>query len=256
MQINILGIKIFNQLNISDLFFQYFYFGNKVYFAIGCYILKTKRLLVRKANTLNRKPEIDWRSAINSARQGNSRSFDLQVVSVYQNFHKKALIGIIGSEKECWEIYLMAVTKFWEKYILAGNNLPENNINGYLFMMSKNVYYDKCRKMKSAVAQSTILVDDFKTIKQDKLSATDKLDSEQNIFHKDRQNEKYLFKLEQAIQKLCDDCKAIIEENVLGDIKLKDLKEKIKYGGGYQAIVQKKKRCLKKLTKYFYQELD
>jgi len=218
--------------------------------------LETKRLSNRKPGTLKTKEEKDWRHVIDAARQGSSRAFDLQVVAVYQNYHKKALIGVVGSEKECWEIYLLAVTKFWEKYIMAGNTLPEKNINGYLFMMCKNVYYDKCRKKNSATAQSTFLVNDFKTIKQDKYSKAENPDSEQDILHSDQQNEAYLFKLNKAIEKLCDDCKAIVEENILGNLKLKELKEKIKYGGGYQAIVQKKKRCLKKLTKYFYQELN
>lgn len=208
---------------------------------------------------MHSKVDFTWQEAIDAARQGDTKAFNDQVCRAYQQQHKKALIPLVGSEAESWQIYLLAVTKFWEKYILSAEELPQRNIDGYIFMMCKNAYYDDCRKRTTTKSKRIVLVEDFNLPQNSKQipQADDSL--EEQLFAGNSADGKWqihLSLLSAAIERMCGACKSIIEENVLGKIKLIDLKEKMNYGGGYQAIVQKKKRCLNKLTKLFYQELN
>lgn len=194
--------------------------------------------------------EKEWIEALDLTRKGKSKAFDQQLLRAFQKVHKKALIPLVGSAEESWQVYLQAMTKFWEKYILAGNELPAKNINGYIFMMCKNAYYDRHRKKKKEINTESLSLDD--RYQQAEKSSWQESYTDLDTVIQDRQ---YLLQLHQAIERLGDSCKAIIEENVLGKIKLIELRKKLQYGGGYQAIVQKKKRCLKKLTKFFFEEL-
>ncbi len=61
--------------------------------------------------------------------------------------------------------------------------------------------------------------------------------------------------LRAAIEKLDEMCKSIISENVMGGMKLKELVSELSYKGSYSGLVQKKKRCIKKLSKLIYIEM-
>jgi len=148
------------------------------------------------------------------------------------------------------------MTKFWERFVLQNEPLPKHNIKGYIFRMVRNNFVDEARKQNRKTGLKLVELDNDKILHQ--LKNSEMMDTTQpEEEHRNNQlvEQKYLVSLENAINKLCDDCKQLIERNVYDGERLKTLKTELNYTGSYQTIVEKKKRCIKKLTKIFFKEL-
>jgi len=202
-------------------------------------------------------PETNWPDIIEESRNGNNALFNKAVSDNYPIHFKGALITLTGSEEMAWEIYLNGMTKFWERFVLHSESLPDKNVKGYIFRMLRNNYVDEKRKLNRKKSLNYVELDQRKLVHQ----YTNRIMVNENITEHDFQNnqeleQKYLVALENAISRLSDDCKKLIERNVFEGEKLKVLKSEFGYTGSYQAIVEKKKRCIRKITKLFFEELS
>jgi len=198
----------------------------------------------------------NWLEIVTESKRGNNAPFNLMVSKNYPIHFKGPLITLTGSEEMAWEIYLNGMTKFWERFVLQNEPLPKQNIKGYIFRMVRNNFVDEARKQNRKTGLKLVELDNDKILHQ--LKTSEMIDNNQTENeHSNNQlvEQKYLVSLENAINKLCGDCKQLIERNIYDGERLKTLKTELNYIGSYQTIVEKKKRCIKKLTKLFFKEL-
>ena len=199
---------------------------------------------------------INWPEVIAKSKKGNNAAFNSAVTQNYSTQFKGPLITLTSNEETAFELYLDVMAKFWERFVLKGEDLPKQNINGYIFRMVRNRHVDLNRKQKSIKQINTVELDHKKLIHQiNRIDMANEESDQDHQFNQDSENQN-LIALENAISKLCDNCKQLIERNVFNGERLKVLKTELGYTGSYQTIVEKKKRCIKKLTKLFFMELN
>lgn len=197
-----------------------------------------------------------WEKVVDQAKAGNVRQFEKALLKLFENKAKGPLIKLTGSSELAWEVYSLAISKFWEKFVVESNELPSQNIEGYIYNMARNAHFDLIRKQnkKKQIDYKTIDFNEVETYLKNNYSK-DLPISEETLL-KEQDVKLMQFKaLENALKKLCKSCQLIFEKNFFEGKKLKEIHSEINYGGTYQAIVKKKNRCVKKLTRYFFEEL-
>jgi len=192
-----------------------------------------------------------WEKVVAAYKDGNERPFDQLLIKEYHKEHKPRLLSLTRSADDAWLIYVEAMLKFRDKFVLSDLPLP-NNPDGYINRMERNIWIDICRKRNKKRQIHYVDIE----VKQLGAMLTTAVAEYDPLFEKVSNEETYLAALEIAIGKMCDKCREIIEKNIFQNIKLKTLKVEMNYTGSYQAIVEKKKRCIKKLTKIFFMELN
>lgn len=194
-----------------------------------------------------------WITAINAFKNGQPQSFENLLIPYYKQ-QQMQLYRLTESKEDGWTVFVESMLRFKEKLMLEAISIP-NNINGYIFRIQQNIWIDMCRK-RNRKKQVTIKAVETQQL-ENALGGRGMM-QEPTIYHFETQQEeeKRLVALENAINQLCDSCKKLIERNVFDKVKLKTLKIELKMTSSYQAIVEKKKRCLKKLTKLFFLELN
>jgi len=196
----------------------------------------------------------DWQHIVNEARNGNELLFNNAVTSNYGKHFYNVIVDITRDDQLTKEIYIIAMTKFWERFILWGEPLPESNINGYIYTISKNAFFEKNRKAnteKHGFIKSSGNIEILEKY-HSHVHQSNSVDIEE--IGKDR--DESLHQLHLAIQSLDIKCKKIIELNILQNITLAKLKDELGITGTYNAIVQKKKRCLNHLRRLLQKEFQ
>ena len=192
-----------------------------------------------------------WIDLIQAYKKGNTSDFDKNIASIFHQKYRLQLLSLTQSENDAWDVFVDAMLKFREKYLMGDIPLPKN-INAFFFQMQRNVWLDLCRKRN---AKRKIQYQPLTQIDIAKhLGAS--VESHNSFFETQEQEQENLFALSKAINNLCDKCKTLLEQHVFNGLKLKTLKTSLGYTGSYQTIVEKKKSCIKKLTKLFFKELN
>jgi len=191
--------------------------------------------------------EVSWREAIDASRNGNDTLFSKAVSSNFEDYFSKAISNITQDKRVTKEIYISTMTKFWERFILCGEELPKSNINGYIFQMAKNAFFEIKRKQRTYKHSFIQSVDILEIVEKYNVIVSDagSIDST-NL---DQKEEITLQQIHTAVQSLDVRCQQIIEKNIIKNISLMQLKKELGITGTYNAIVQKKKRCLNALRK-------
>lgn len=190
-----------------------------------------------------------WQQIVKDARNGNDTLFNSAVSSNFEEHFYEAIYKLVQDEVLTREIYNSTMFKFWERFILNHEDLPESNIDGYIFKMSRNAFYELNRQkqykrnLKTVSLESQEMVKQYASnIKQAALGNDDVIPESQS------QRLKLLHEIIQAMDSICQ---SIIRQNIMEETPLKQVKEDIAMYGTYNAIVQKKKRCINTLQKRF-----
>lgn len=198
-----------------------------------------------------------WETVIKEAQSGNEEPFNRHVNDMYVQTHFTAIQKITNSQELTREVYTCVMTKFWERFVVKGETLPSKNINGYIYNMSRNAFLDvkrsKKRQNECELCTKTALnlVNDY-TVYESK-EETFGIDS----FEEEQAGHDVKLKLLcESIQHLDERCRAIIRRNVYEGEMLKDLKIELGFDGTYQSIVEKKKRCIRRLSKLMFTALE
>jgi|GEM_PF-1392432 len=199
-----------------------------------------------------------WESTIELARQGDEAPFNAYVNEMYiSRYHTSILKITEGDEAMTREVYTSAITKFWERFILRAESLPQRNINGYVFNMARNAFVDIKRQAKRnkecefCSHQALNIARDYTNMTiEDKSFDGSSYEIEQEDYEMKMQL------LRTSISELDEKCQKIINRNVYEGEFLKDLKLELGFTGTYQSIVEKKKRCIRKLSKLMYKALE
>lgn len=191
--------------------------------------------------------ESDIKKIIDSAINGNEFPFDRFFEDTFQKLLPK-LNFLTKSKENSQEVFTISMHKFWERFVINQEKLPHNSI-GYIYMMCRNAWLLQKRQPWNAVTLSeepdTFTVkknNDYDPVIEEEI----KEDMDEDLLrHK---------ALVTAIDLLSPKCKALIEAELDDSIRLKDLQDDLGYSN-YQALVQAKYNCKKRLVKKVYETL-
>lgn len=201
--------------------------------------------------------EENWKTAIDLAKDGKENTFNSLVNEMYQTHYYQAIQKLTKDTSVTREVYTKAITKFWERFVLRGDSLPSSNINGYIYNMSRNAFIDikrqeqRKKECEFCSKQALNLARDYTVIMKNPHTY-------HGSAHKEEQDD-YELKmklLQQSISQLEATCQEIIRRNIFEGELLKDLKSELGFTGTYQSIVEKKKRCMRRLSKLMFSALE
>ncbi|WP_025743810.1 RNA polymerase sigma factor [Aquimarina pacifica] len=181
------------------------------------------------------------------AQKGNEQPFTTFLDDTYQKL-KPRLLSLTKSEEDTKEVFIISMQKFWERFVINQEPLPHNSV-GYIYMMCKNAWLMQKRKessgriTKEGFAEYQSKTDAVYLSEQEDLEA---LENEKTLKHT---------ALMMALDTMTTKCKLLIENEFDTEQKLKDLQEELGYQN-YQALVQAKYNCKKRLIKKVYEVLE
>ena len=187
--------------------------------------------------------EYDINLIIDQAIKGNESLFNTFFEDTYQEIYPK-LKSLTNSEDDIKDIYLMSIEKFWQRFVILRETPPNNSI-GYIYRMCKNAFLLKKREAWSSI----ILSDDPDVYNGNQIA---------EISEKETSSDMDFLKfnaLSIALESLSSKCKTLIEIELDGEIRLKDVMEELGYSN-YQALVQAKYNCKKRLIKKVIEVLN
>ena len=198
--------------------------------------------------------EVNWLQAIKEAQNGNNVLFNKAVASNFEGHFYQALLGITHEETLVRELYISTITKFWERFVLQGEKLPESNVNGYIFQMAKNAFFEMNRKKQTYKHSFVTPVESIEIVEKYNSAISDSGSLDQ--FDSSEESDAIITQIHKAVQSLDETCKQIIEQNIIEGTSLNILKDELGINGTYNAIVQKKKRCLQALKRILTKQLN
>ncbi len=194
----------------------------------------------------------NWRKAIEDAKNGNDTLFS-KVVNHKYNSHFNEAIAIITKDKDLSRsLYTTTMTTFWERFVIQGEKLPNTNIDGYIFQMAKNAFILHKRQVQSYKHSFVQPMDTLDIIQKysSVVNEQGSVDHTQSLQFEEERNKL----IHNAVRSLDKICKEIVEQNILNNVTLKTLRQELGLKGTYSAIVQKKKRCIRRLKNLLLKE--
>ena len=178
---------------------------------------------------------------VKDARNGSELSFNAFLKKTFIQL-KKQLLSLTRSESKAQDIYIEAMQKFWERFVIQQNEPPQNP-QGYIYRMCKNLWLMEKRDAWNQV----VLKDSFS-------------DHEAGSFEEnDNEKNNEAMKREQALQvalnAISAKCKKLMELSMNTSVKLIDHVEPLGYDT-YQALIQAKYNCKKRLIKEVFNALN
>lgn len=184
---------------------------------------------------------LELNQIINEARNGNELPFNKFLKTTFNDL-KKQLILLIKSEPKAEDVFIEAMQKFWERFVIQENEIPKNP-KGYIFMICKNIWLMEKRNQWNKI----ILKDSF--LDHEVVSADDDDESEDSELNLRKKS------LVIALTMISAKCKELMELSMDTSIKLIDCMESLGYET-YQALIQAKYNCKKKLIKEVFTALS
>lgn len=188
---------------------------------------------------------IDIKYIIECAQKGNEAPFNSFFDFTYKKIKPKLLL-LTKSLDDSQEIFVISMQKFWERFVINQENLPHNS-TGYILTMCKNAWLMQKRNKTNKIIFIEDLALDQKSLETDSLSNN----IEDSIVKENEELLKYQA-LEEALNSLSSKCRLLIENELDNDKQLKDLQEEFGYSN-YQALVQAKYNCKKRLIQKVYE---
>ncbi|WP_299433025.1 hypothetical protein [uncultured Aquimarina sp.] len=180
---------------------------------------------------------------IEQAIQGNELAFDNFLQDVFKKL-KPQLLSLTNSEAELQDVFIVSMQKFWERFIVNQEQLPKNS-TAYIYTMCKNAWLISKRNPWNSFA----LKDDLQQLRNKEQVTTQ--NSQDSI--KDLEQEWFQKRaLSEALDSLSPKCKTLMESEINPELKLKDLQQQLGFPN-YQALVQAKYNCKKRLIKKVYE---
>lgn len=187
----------------------------------------------------------NWENAFQKARDGNRKLLDRHIKEAYQTVLFPFVKKKSGSSETAKEVCISVVSKFWEKFYVMGEKLP-NNVNGYMYIMAKNALL---HYMKTKEKQRKKLV----FLEEEKLHHI--LESSLNTPSKYSEEKEMLYiSLNKAFGKIGERCKELLEMNIIEKKTIRKIAPIMGFPSE-NAATQKKVSCIKKMRKLIYYEI-
>ncbi|MEL6560550.1 MAG: hypothetical protein AAFQ94_20330 [Bacteroidota bacterium] len=184
--------------------------------------------------------------AIKNAILGDENLFNKFIENIYSELLPK-LTAMTSSVDSARDVFIRSVQKFWERFVIKQEQLPENTV-GYIFMMCKNAWLMQKRNQWNMVALTS------ESYSYPEADGYDHylLESEHSVKDSEYLNRQKALTL--ALEQMSEKCKQLIETELDKQVKLKDLQDELGYPN-YQSLVQAKYNCKKRLTKMVFRVL-
>ena len=176
---------------------------------------------------------------------GNKEAFNRFFTESWKQLNV-SLQKLTHSEQEARRIFICGMTILWESFILKQQNPPEN-VQAYLYVICKNEWLAE-KKRKQAEGS---LID----LQTTKAIATEEPQSPDEVSRKEDDDLLIKKLMVEALEKASERCKKIMELHIEGGKRLKELWPKLGFNS-YQAIVQAKYNCKKRLGNYVFRQLQ
>lgn len=196
---------------------------------------------------------INWREAIEAAKNGSDTLFSKVVAQKYESHFHEAITVFTKDKDFSRSIYITTMTKFWERFVINGEKLPETSIDGYIFQMTKNAFLIQKREGRSYKHSFIKPMDTIELVEKysSKVAEHGSIENTESLGF-DEEQCKVIHKAIKSLDKICQE---IIEQNILNNVTLQSLRDELGLKGTYGAIVQKKKRCINRLRKILLKEM-
>ncbi len=189
----------------------------------------------------------DLKKILDSAIEGNEFPFERFFQDTFKKLMPK-LSALTKSKENAHEVFVISMHKFWERFVINQETLPHNSI-GYIYTMCRNAWLLQKRQAWDAVVLSET-PETYKPLDINGHSPVPEAEVEKDM------NDGFLKHkaLAMAIDLLSPKCKTLIEAVLDTSIRLKDLQSSLGFNN-YQALVQAKYNCKKRLIKKVYEAL-
>ncbi|MCK8524363.1 hypothetical protein M0D21_22485 [Aquimarina sp. D1M17] len=185
---------------------------------------------------------------IECAQEGNQLPFNDFFKRTFQKLKPK-LLSVTRSEDDTQEVFIIALQKFWERFVINQEDLPHNSV-GYIYMMCKNAWLMQRRKK----VVSTVSFDNS-SIRNSSLKEEIEWRTNEDREANERDELLQYKALSQALKALSPKCQTLMENELENDTSLKELQLQLGFTN-YQALVQAKYNCKKRLVRMVYLILE
>lgn len=184
--------------------------------------------------------------SIQAVQSGDEREFNRFFKELYASC-KVQLMAYATSEEQASDAFSEAICKFWKKFVVEGNELPQTNIKGYIFTMAKYYLIDQERtKERHRIVSNAAL-------ENDELSY---MKTENDFWLEQQIADNYSAALKNAIVRLNSKCKKLFHLILdKGLEKPKDLWRPLGYNNARTLSVVKS-NCLRQLKVETLAELE
>ena len=170
-----------------------------------------------------------WQYITHEARTDNDALFNKAITSNFEEYFYTTIQKIVQDEALTRDISNTTMLKFWERFILMGEDLPESNIDGYVYQMIRNAFYelrrqkDGQRNLNTVSMESQDIIEKYKDMDDDAQLYNARSTNQENKMHR------VLFATVQ---------RQFIQKNIIDGQSLVKIKEELEMYGSYNAIVQ------------------
>ncbi len=196
------------------------------------------------------------------AQQGKPQAFNTFFKSLYAEC-KQQLWRYTQSTLESEEVIAETMLAFWELFVEEGRPLPKN-VEGYFYTMCVNTCHRMKREKRKVVLKSEplgVFVADDVVSQAEPAFRTHKLETsaaDKPAFGADKletSNFRKTVAFNNALDKLCAKCRKLFDTILVKGVKMKAVWRDLGYKN-YQAIVNDKIRCTKKLKRILFLALE
>ena len=162
-----------------------------------------------KTSTISTK---QFEAFIIQAKNGNPTKLNQFLQELYQK-GKVSLLSLTKSEVDAEEYFAIAVAKFWQKFVISDQPLPEKNIEGYIYTMAKFLCVDKKRSTTrlKIVADGDTALQERKEFSEEMKTTRELMEEEHTYNRKKEAMKRGIAKLGLKCQKLF---KTIMEQGI------------------------------------------
>jgi len=190
---------------------------------------------------------LNWKKAFSNAFNGNRSLLDSSILLAYNDIVIPTIRSKTNSLAQVMDLANEVLAKFWQRFYVLEESLPEN-VNGYLYIMAMNKAFQH-NKLQAKLRKQKVELDDRDLERQ-----FNSLEEENTVARLEDNEDKYIA-MQRAVKRLCETCKNLIDISYFKKVKLKNSFAELGFTSA-NAASKKKVRCLNKLIKYAYEELN
>ncbi len=187
-----------------------------------------------------------WNEAFERAFNGDRRLLDEHISQFYNSKLYPIILGRTQSRDTAHEVCSVTMTKFWNKFYIKRDALPDN-VNGYIYAMANNAFYQVVG-MKSKERDFVNHLKETKILEAINGNSNNMEESEAG------QMENLYKALELGFAQLGERCRELLNLNILQKQTIRSIAPKMKFPTE-NAATQKKTKCIKALRKLIYSEI-
>lgn len=194
--------------------------------------------------------QFDWKTAFEAAKEGRRKILDEHIDKAREAVLLPMLRAKTRSQNDAEEIMSLVVTKFWERFYIKEETLPDN-VNGYLYTMANNAFFHYSKKQKKKQQQFVNLdIGEMNQVFEKRAGDEPTFGSE----NKHEEKERLLTALESSFKDLGDKCKQLLTLFIYEKKRMKDIYQTLGIPTA-NAATKKKESCINNLRKIMYKKL-